>query len=210
VTEKTTRLLLVRHGMNDYITSRKLAGWTPEVHLNEAGRAQARALAARLACAPIVAVYSSPLERAFETAEFIAAPHGRVPAVLDGLGETRCGEWTGQAIEELSKTDLWRQIQVYPSGTRFPGGETMTEVQVRMVTQLEALRAAHPEEMILVVSHSDPIKVALAHYLGLHIDHFQRLVIEPASLSELAFTPYGPKLIRCNDCSHHPPEIQVG
>lgn len=210
MTERTTRILLVRHGLNDYVTSHRLAGWTPGVHLNESGRAQAQALAARLAAAPIVAFYSSPLERALETAEIIAARHGRVPEVIEALGETRCGDWTGQAIEELAKTDLWKQIQFYPSGTRFPGGETMTEVQVRMVAQLEALRSAHSQDTIVVVSHSDPIKVALAHYLGLHIDHFQRFVIEPASLSELSFTPYGPKLIRCNDCSHHPSEAEVG
>lgn len=202
MSEETTRLLLIRHAHNDYLDSRRLAGRTPGVHLNDKGRQQAQALADRLSSWPIAAIYSSPMERALETAAPLAAARGLSVQILDDLNETDCGEWTGRAIEELIKTELWLKMQSCPSAAPHPGGEGIVAVQARMVRAIDALCAAHRGEMIAVFSHADPIKAALAHYIGLHIDLFQRLVIEPAAISELAFLPQGPRLIRCNDIAH--------
>jgi probable phosphoglycerate mutase len=202
---KPTTLILIRHALNDWVGD-KLAGWTPNVHLNDKGRAQAEALAARLADRPISAIYSSPLERAVETAETIAAPHKLEVQIREGVGEVRYGEWTGQSLKELAKEDAWRVVQFYPSGARFPGGEAIREMQTRAVAELDAILAAHPSETILVVSHADVLKAVLAHYAGLHLDLFQRLVVSPASLSVVAFTPMGPRLVCLNDAAHVPEE----
>jgi probable phosphoglycerate mutase len=200
-----TTLLLVRHALNDWVGDR-LAGWTPEVHLNDKGQAQAQALSQRLADVSLAAVYSSPLERAVETAEVVAEPHRLRVQIRDGVGEVRYGEWTGLSIKELAKEDAWRVVQFYPSGARFPGGESIREMQARAVTELDAVVAQHPSQTVLVVSHADVIKAAIAHYAGLHLDMFQRLVVNPASLSTVAFTPMGPRLVCLNDTSHLPPE----
>jgi probable phosphoglycerate mutase len=202
---KPTTLLIVRHALNDWVGD-KLAGWTPDVRLNDKGRAQAEALAGRLAGKPITAIYSSPLERAVETAQIIASPHNLEVQIREGVGEVRYGEWTGQSLKELAKEDAWRVVQFYPSGARFPGGEAIREMQARAVAELDAIVAAHPSEIVLVVSHADVIKAALAHYAGLHLDLFQRLVVSPASLSVVAFTPMGPRLISLNDAAHVPEE----
>jgi len=194
------QLMLVRHAQNDWVGDR-LAGWTPGVHLNEKGRQQAQALGERLAHLPITAIYSSPLERAVETAQAIAAHHTLEVQILEGVGETRYGEWTGASLKELSKTELWPVVQVYPSGARFPGGESLRETQGRAVAALDALRDAHREErdVVVVVSHADVVKAAVAHYVGLHLDLFQRLAISPASLSVIRFTRFGPRLMCLND-----------
>lgn len=202
---KPTTLLLVRHALNDWVGDR-LAGWTPNVHLNDKGRAQAQALAGRLADRPMAAIYASPLERAVETAEIIANPHNLEVQIREGVGEARYGEWTGQSLEELAKEDAWRVVQFYPSMARFPGGEAIREMQARAVAELDAIVAAHPSETVLVVSHADVIKAALAHYAGLHLDLFQRLVVSPASLSVVAFTLMGPRLVSLNDTAHVPEE----
>lgn len=202
---KPTILLLVRHALNDWVGER-LAGWTPNIHLNDKGRAQAESLAQRLADQPIAAVYASPLERAVETAQIIAAPHRLEVQIREGVGEVRYGEWTGQSLKDLAKEDAWRTVQFYPSGARFPGGEAIREMQARAVAELDAIVAAHPSEIVTVVSHADVIKSALAHYVGLHLDLFQRLVVSPASLSVLTFTPMGPRLVSLNDAAHLPRE----
>ena len=190
-------LLLIRHATNDWV-GEKLAGWTPGVHLNDEGRAQAVALAARLAEVPLAAVYSSPLERTMETAQPLAEAHGLTIQVREQLGETRYGDWTGRSLKELKDEKLWPVVQVYPGGARFPGGESMREVQARLVAELDTIRDAHPEQTVAVVSHSDPIKMAVAHYLGLPLDLFQRLSISPASVTAFAFSQLGPRLICLN------------
>jgi len=202
---KPTILLVVRHALNDW-GGDKLAGWTPNVQLNDKGRAQAQALAERLADKSITAIYSSPLERAVETAQIIAGLHNLEVQIREGVGEVRYGEWTGQSLKDLAKEDAWRVVQFYPSGARFPGGEAIREMQTRAVADLDAIVAAHPSETVLVVSHADVIKAALAHYAGLHLDLFQRLVVSPASLSVVAFTPMGPRIICLNDVAHVPEE----
>lgn len=208
MSDSPTRVLLVRHAVNDYVRQHRIAGWTPGVHLNPQGRAQAAALGSRLGKEKLAAIYSSPLERTTETAEAIAAHHGLVVVPLEGIGESHCGEWTGQPVEDLRKTDAWQQVQLYPSGARFPGGESLVELQQRMVNALEMLRTRHAGEAFVVVSHSDPIKLAVAHYVGLHLDLFQRLVIDPASITELELSAMRPRLLRCNDCAHLPPETE--
>lgn len=190
-------LLLIRHGLNDWVGQR-LAGWTPGVHLNDEGRAQAAALAERLAVVPLAAIYSSPLERTLETAQPLAKARGLTVQVRDGLGEARCGDWTGRTLKELKNEELWPVIQLYPSGARFPGGESLREVQARMVAELDAIRDSHPDQTVAVVSHSDPIRLAVAHYAGLALDLFQRLTISPASVTALAFTHFGPRLLCMN------------
>jgi len=203
-----TRLLLIRHGANDAHKEGILTGWTPGVHLNQEGRAQAEALAQRLASTEIEAVYSSPLERTLETAEIVAAPHNLPVVVREGLGEVRLGRWTGQSLEKLRKRRLWRKVQFVPSMMRFPGGESFLEVQSRAVAELEHLSSEHPEQTIAVISHADVIKAAVAYIIGLHLDLFQRLVIAPASLTVLDLGGLMPHLLCLNDISHLPAVLE--
>ena len=196
--QDTTQLLLIRHGLTDWVGHR-LPGWTPGIHLSEEGRRQAEALAQRLASLPIEAIYASPLERTVETAEAIAIPHGLSVQLRENLGELRIGEWTGQDIKELANKEVWLAIQFYPSGTDIPGGETIHEMQTRAVAELDAIRKAHPGATVAVVSHADVIKAAVAHYIGLHLDLFQRLVVYPASLTAFQFNKLGPRLVLFND-----------
>ena len=200
-----TRILLIRHGINDYVKKGLLAGRTPDVHLNEDGLAQAASVAERLGGEKIAAVYSSPLERCRETAEPLAARLGLELRLLEDVKETDCGEWTGQALDELRKADTWQQVQINPSGFRFPNGESMLEIQARMVAALERLQREHASETIAVFSHSDPIKLAVAYYAGMPLDLFQRLDVSPASISELDFSPLRVRIVRLNDCAHVPP-----
>jgi probable phosphoglycerate mutase len=193
-----TLLLLIRHGANDWVHGR-LAGWTPGVHLNDEGRSQAATMATRLAILPLDAIYTSPLDRTVETAQAIAGPRGMPLRLVEGLGEVKYGEWQGAELKELYKHQLWPGVQFYPSGTRFPGGETLGEAQMRMVATLDGLRAQHPKGIFAVVSHADIIKLALAYYIGMHTDLFQRLEISPCSVSAIFFTPMGPRLLAYND-----------
>jgi len=194
-----TTILLVRHGENDWVKSSRLAGRTPGVHLDDSGRAQARRVSGRLTQWPIVALYSSPLERCAETAAILAAPHKLTVLYHDGLLETDFGEWQGQEIEGLLKTDLWRGIQATPGLARFPGGESMLTMQHRMISTLQSIVCEHPDQIVLVCSHADLIKAAISHYTGAPFDLFQRVVIDPGSLSIIRFGQSGPKVLRVND-----------
>ena len=198
--ETTTNLLLIRHGLTDYVTAHRTPGWLPGIHLNDEGRAQAAALAQQMAGLPqaLAAVYSSPLERALETAGPLAGAHGLTIQVRRTLGDLHPGDWTGRTVKELEKERLWPIIQAYPSGTRLPGGESFQACQARVVAELDAIRAAHPGQTVAVVSHADPIKMAVAYYLGLPLDLFRRLSISPASVTALAFRPFGPQLFCLN------------
>ncbi len=198
-----THILLIRHAVNDYVKTGKLAGWTPEVHLNEEGLAQADALGKRLADAPIKYLYSSPLERTMETAEAVRRHHPHLTIIPnEKVGEVRYGDWEGQAISVLTKRKMWHVIQEYPSRAFFPNGETMRGVQIRAVDEIERLAALHPREMIAVVSHADLIKMILAHYLGMPLDSFQRIVVSPASISSLMLGYGRPYVGTMNDVSH--------
>ena len=171
-----TTLVLIRHATNDWVRKGLLAGWTPGVHLNEEGRAQAQALGERLATSHLDAIFSSPLERAFETAQAVAAPHNLDVEIREGIGEVQYGEWNGQSIRKLVRNPLWRSVQIYPSGTRFPGGETIGEMQARVVAALDEIRAAHPKGIVAAVAHADVMRAATAVEVGVRVDLFQRLI----------------------------------
>jgi probable phosphomutase (TIGR03848 family) len=193
-------IILVRHGENDWVKKKRLAGWIAGVHLNENGRQQAAGAARRLSHLPIKAVYSSPVERCVETAEQIAQALSLPLNRLEAVGEVRYGEWEGEEIEKLAKEKAWYVVQHYPSRYQFPQGEALREVQFRAVQALEQLSRQHAQEIIVVVSHADLIKLVLAHYLGVHIDLFQRIAIAPASLSVLALPTDGRvNILRLND-----------
>ena len=195
---RPTTLLLVRHAVTAQ-TGPLLSGRTPGIDLSDAGRDQAGTTAARLADLPIAAVYASPIERTRQTAEAIAAHHPLEVQVLDGVLEADYGEWTGGKLEDLAKTDLWKVVQRAPSRARFPGGESIAEMQTRTVAALEAVVLQHPGEMVVVVSHADPIKSVIAHYTGVHLDLFQRIAVSPASVTVFSIGPHGVTLVKCND-----------
>lgn len=200
-----TTLILVRHGENEWVKEHRLAGWIDGVHLNEKGHEQAADAAERLAHLPITAVYSSPVTRCVETAQYMAQKHQLPLQQVPDIGEVRYGDWEGEKIKELAKDPLWPVVQHAPSRMQFPGGETMRGVQTRGVNALEALAAQHPKEMIVVCSHADLIKMVLAHYLGTHLDLFQRIVISPASISVLHLGDKGQvRVSRLNDTGQLP------
>jgi probable phosphoglycerate mutase len=176
-----------------------VAGHLPGIHLNENGLRQAQALAEKLTKAPIKALYTSPLERALETAEPIARVLGLDPIIRPGLAETYVGEWQNQSYKQLRRTKAWKIVQAAPSLFRFPGGESFAECQARMVAEIESIRVQHEEkDLIACVSHGDPIKLGIAYYLGLPLDHFQRLWISPASITALSIGEMGSRLLTLN------------
>lgn len=193
-----TRFLLIRHGMTDLV-DRAIAGWAPGVHLNDQGRAQAARLAERLAGAPIKAIYSSPLERARETAEPISRGLGLVTQIIEEVGEIVFGEWTGRELSELGNDPLWRRFNSLRSLTRAPGGETQLETQARMISALERLRDLHPDQTIAVVSHADVIKSAIAHYAGIPLDLIHRIEISVASVSVVEVGENNPRIVCVNN-----------
>ena len=179
-------LLLIRHGENEYVKQGRLPGRLPGIHLNEHGQAQAKALAESLKSLPIRAIYASPLERAIETAEPLAQALGFDIQLRPALLDTHVGEWEGQLLKKLRKLPLWKLVQQQPSEVRFPGGESFLELQERLVKEIDAIRSAHkPKDMVAVVFHCDPIKLVLAHYIGLPLNSFQKLGVAPASVSVL-------------------------
>ncbi|MGI5228556.1 histidine phosphatase family protein [Actinoallomurus iriomotensis] len=193
-------LLLVRHGLTE-LTGPVLAGWTPEVHLNERGRQQAAELAARLAPLPIDLALASPLERCQETAQaLLDGRDGLQVRTDDRFGEVRYGDWTGRPLQELAKEDLWKVVQAHPSAARFPGGEALADAQHRAVTAVREWNdTLKPDATFLVCSHGDIIKSIVADALGLHLDQFQRIQADPASLTVIRYTETRPFVLRLND-----------
>jgi probable phosphomutase (TIGR03848 family) len=178
-------ILLVRHGQNDMV-GKKLAGRLPGVHLNDQGKAQARRLAAELASLPIKAVISSPLERAQQTAEPVARIHNLPVEINPGLQEIDFGTWQGKSIKQLRRSKLWKTVQERPSTFCFPEGESFTAAQSRIADTLQALSAAYAEkDLIVCVGHCDMIRLAVAFFLDMPLDAFQRLQIAPASVTVL-------------------------
>ena len=182
-----TVVLLVRHGVTP-TTGKILPGRAAGLHLSDEGRLQAEGAAKRIAHLPrVAAIYSSPLERARETAAPIARAK-RMPIRIDrGLLECDFGEWTGERLDRLSKRPEWDVVQRHPSAFRFPRGESFTEMQARITGALARLVAQHPGRVIVAVSHADPIKTAVAHALGMPLDLFQRIVIGTASITAIAY-----------------------
>jgi probable phosphomutase (TIGR03848 family) len=199
-----TVVLLVRHGLTAG-TGHVLTGRTPGIPLDDRGREQAAALAARLAGVRLDAIVTSPLERCRQTAEAIVAGHEGEPLPVkeDGqFAEVNYGDWTGQPLKRLAKNPLWRVVQAHPSAVRFPGkdAESLLEVQHRAVQAVREWNARLGKDAVyLVCSHGDVIKSVIADSLGLHLDLSQRIQVDPCSLSVIRYTPLRPFLVRMND-----------
>jgi probable phosphoglycerate mutase len=177
-----TRFLLIRHATNDTV-GKILAGRMAGVSLNEEGKGQARKLTDRLGHLPIAAIYSSPMERALETAAPLAAALQLEPIIEADFLELNMGDWTGRAYAEIKKEPAFTYFNTFRSCTRIPGGELMMEAQTRFVAGMQKLYAAHPQQTVAIVSHADPIKAAVAYFAGIPLDLFQRIEISPASVS---------------------------
>jgi probable phosphomutase (TIGR03848 family) len=195
-----TTVLLVRHGLTDANSGGTLAGWTPGVHLAEKGREQVTALAERLAAVPVAGIVSSPLERCQETAAALAIGRDLEVSTDDRLGECHYGDWQGQPLKTLTKDPLWKVVQAHPSAATFPGGEALRDTQARAVAAVRALNDRFGADATwIAVSHGDVIKSILADALGMHLDEFQRIVVDPASVSVVTYTTLRPFVIRMND-----------
>jgi probable phosphomutase (TIGR03848 family) len=194
----STLVLLVRHGQTP-TTGKVLPGRATGLHLAEVGIGQAQRAAERIAeLSRVDAVYASPLERARETAAPIGKALKQRVRIHKGLLECDFGDWTGQELGSLMKKPEWTTVQRAPSTFRFPGGESFTEMQTRIVGALDAIRAAHPGGTVVCVSHADPIKAAVAHAMGTHLDLFQRIVISTCSVSAIAYSAAGPVVLTVN------------
>lgn len=211
----STLVLLIRHGTTP-TTGKVLPGRAPGLHLADAGQQQAATVAERLRAwsaagsdagrqpngkSRITAVYASPLERTRETASPIAKALGLRVQTNRGLLECDFGDWTGAELKDLMKRPEWATVQRYPSGFRFPGGETFTGMQARIVDTVGDLCHRHPGEAIVAVSHADPIKAAVADALGSHLDLFQRIVISPCSVTAISYSALGPVVLAVNSTS---------
>jgi probable phosphomutase (TIGR03848 family) len=193
-----TTLLLVRHGHTD-AAGKRLTGRAPGVHLNELGRRQAERLVERLEGVRIDAIVSSPLERCRETAAPLAKARGRAVDVGRAWIEVGYGEWTGRSISQLRRTKLWRRVMFAPSNVRFPGGESLLEVQGRAVDATLDIAARHARGTVVVVSHADVIRLLVAHVAGMHADHLQRLSIDTASITAVSISDGFQRLLTVND-----------
>ena len=195
---KPTVVIFVRHGQTP-TTGKKLPGRAPGLHLAPKGIAQAQAAAERIgALSTVRAVYASPMERTQETAAPIAKACGLRVRTHKGLIEADFGTWTGKNLSSLYKLPEWQSVQRYPSGFRFPKGESFSEMQTRMTGAVADLVARHPGETIVAVSHADTIKAAMADAAGTPLDLFQRIVVSPCSVSVVMYTPTGPIVLSVN------------
>ena len=196
-----TTVVLVRHGLTR-LTGPVLAGWTPGLHLDERGQEQAAAVAARLRPLPLDAVVSSPLDRCLDTAGAVLEGREQQLQVDDRLGECRYGDWTGRPLKELAKDPLWKVVQQHPSAAVFPGpeGEALRDTQARAVNAVRDWNARlGPDATWLACSHGDVIKAVVADAMGLHLDQFQRIVVDPCSVTVIRYTELRPFVVRVND-----------
>jgi probable phosphomutase (TIGR03848 family) len=191
---------LIRHGANDML-GKGIAGWQAGVHLNKEGREQAERLADYLGAHPIQRIYSSPLERARETAQPLAKKLNLEIQTSTEVGEVQFGDWNGASLEDLDRQHTWKQWNTFRTGTRIPNGEMMIVVQARMAAFLQKLREELPGQTIALFSHGDPIRAILAYYLGIPLDFMLRFEVDPASLNVLSITDYGPRVLSINDCT---------
>jgi len=195
---RPTLVLLVRHGLTP-TTGKILPGQAPGLHLAEEGQRQASVVAARIDRLPkIEAIYASQLERARETAAPIARNRGLAVRIDRDLADGDVGEWTGEKLWRLARKPEWQVVQRHPSGFRFPGGESFTEMQTRVTSALARMVARHPGSVVVAVSHADPIKAAVAHALGIHLDLFQRIMIAPCSVTAIGYHRHGPVVLTVN------------
>ncbi len=199
-----TTVILLRHGRSSANTAGVLAGRTPGVELDDIGHAQAAAVVTRLAPLPLAAIVSSPQQRCLQTVDGLATDRGLPVCIDPGLAEVDYGDWTGLEIKTLGKLQLWKVVQQHPSAAVFPGGEGLAAVQARAVAAVrrhdERLGAEHgPRALWVACTHGDVIKAVLADALGMHLDAFQRIVVEPGSISAVAYTETRPFVARVND-----------
>lgn len=192
-----TIFYLVRHGVTSH-TGRRLSGRMPDIDLTDAGRAEAEGAATSLANVRLKSIYSSPIDRCIQTARIIAKKHNLPVRTRKDLSEVDYGSWTNKSLKSLARTKLWSNVQRWPGGTRFPDGESFAEIQTRGVTVLEDLRIRHPKGNICVVSHGDVICLVMAHYMGIHLDLFQRIQVGAASISVLGISDAGPVILTLN------------
>lgn len=191
-------ILMVRHGRTP-TTGKVLPGRAKGLHLSDNGLAEAKRVAERIAeMKKVAAIYASPLERTRETAAPIAKALGLDIITHKGLLECDFGSWTGASLTSLMKKKEWTTVQRAPSTFRFPDGESFTEMQTRIVGALDEIRRAHPGKVVVCVSHADPIKAALAHAMGTHLDLFQRIVVSTCSVSAVAYAETGPVVLTVN------------
>ena len=194
-------VLLVRHGLTP-TTGVKLPGRAPGLHLSDEGRRQADAAAARIGqIGKVAAVYCSPITRARETAQPIGRAVKRALRMDRDLADLDIGEWTGMSLKQATRRPEWETVQRSPSTFRFPGGESFPEMQTRMTSVLGRIVARHPGQIVVAVSHADPIKAAVAQALGTPLDLFQRIMIAPASITVVAYRRGGPSVITVNSLS---------
>ena len=197
-------VILLRHGRSTANTALTLAGRTPGVGLDDTGHAQAAKLGRRLGELPVEAVVRSPLMRCRQTVEPLARSLGVEPLVDEGLVEVDYGSWTGRPLKDLASEHLWSVVQQHPSSAVFPEGEAMAEMAVRAVAAVRAhdrrlAEAAGRDVLWVACSHGDVIKAVIADAYGMHLDQFQRIVVEPASVSVIRYTPHRPFVLRVND-----------
>jgi broad specificity phosphatase PhoE len=192
-----TQIYLVRHGANDSL-GRELTGRSSGVHLNETGRAQAVRVAEALAAVPVTHVLSSPLERCRETAQPLADRLKLPVTICDAVTEVDFGDWTRKSFQDLDGMEAWRQWNAFRSGGQIPNGESMIQVQTRMVGELERLRRQHPKGTLVIFSHGDPIRAALTWYLGMPLDLLSRLEVFPASINLLAVNDWDARIRALN------------
>jgi probable phosphomutase (TIGR03848 family) len=194
-----TTILLIRHGETEFVKLGKMAGRTPGVHLNDKGKHEAQDLAACLKDAPITSIYSSPLERTLETARPLAKVLGVKIIKSGGLIETNIGDWNGMEIKKARKLPEWKLVQNTPSRFRFPNGESFIDAQTRQVKTLEEIIARHSgDTMIACFSHADPIRLVMAFYLGMSLDHFQRISCQTGSVSVLKISKQNALILGVN------------
>ena len=185
-------LLLIRHAVTE-TTGKHLPA--PDVMLSARGREDAARLAERLRDVPLAAIYTSPLPRCRETAAPVAAAKGLEVRTVDGLRDTDYGAWTGRSLRQIGRTKLWRALRERPSAVRFPGGETLPEVQARAVRAIEEVVAAHPRGVVALVCHADVVRLVLMHLIGLHVDFIERFAVAPASVSAVLAGVGVPRLL---------------
>jgi probable phosphomutase (TIGR03848 family) len=193
-----TTLVLIRHGHTD-TAGRRLSGWSPGVHLSARGREQAERMVERLEGVKIDAIVSSPLERCRETAAPLARARGLAVRIRRAWIEVGYGDWTGRSISQLRRTKLWRTVMHAPSNVRFPGGESLLEVQARAVQAALDVAGEHPRGTVAVVSHADVIRLLVAHVAGTHPDHLQRWSVDTGSISAVSLSDGVPRLLAVND-----------
>ncbi len=199
--QRPTLVLLVRHGQTP-TTGIELYGRKPGVHLSDKGLDQAKNVAQRISAMGrqrFEAIYCSPLERTKQTAQAISSELELKVKQDRGLLELDVGDWTGRKLTQLRKLKSWSSVQKYPSGFRFPNGESFTEMQTRMAGTVNRLVERHPGKAIVAVSHADPIRALVAHAMGTHLDLFQRTVVSPCSVTAILYTPNGPVVLSVNN-----------